>query len=97
MLRGIIRIWKVSIKANDEFSIPAADSIVYNGIMFITTGIMKRPKITLIIKFFALNSNLANAYPPNALTVTLKIVLPILTTKLLIRLCTKPGSVNTNL
>ena len=74
MFNGIIRIWKVRIKAKDELSIPAADSIVYNGIMFITTGIMKRPSITLIIKFFALNSNLANAYPPNALTATLKIV-----------------------
>ena len=92
---NIIKIWNVSIRPIGELSIPMLDSIVYKGTMFITTGTMKSPNMMLIIKFFPLNSNLAKAYPPRALTTTLKAVLPTLTTKLFIRLRTRPGSVNT--
>ena len=63
--------------------------------MLITTGIMKRPSIVLMITFFPLKSNLANAYPPNELTATLNAVLPMLTTKLFIRLRARVGSVST--
>ena len=74
MFSGIIKIWNVSIREIGELSIPIFDNRVYKGIMFITTGIMKSPKMILIIKFFPLNSNLANEYPPRALTTTLKAV-----------------------
>ena len=85
----------MSIRDIGELSMPILDNILYNGIMFITTGIMKSPNMMLIITFFPLNSNLANAYPPRALTTTLNAVLPTLTTKLLIKLRTRLGSVNT--
>ena len=72
MFNGIINIWNVSIRAMGELSIPILDNIVYKGTMFITTGIMKSPNIMLIMRFLPINSNLANAYPPRALTTTLK-------------------------
>ena len=92
-----MRIWNVRTNDKREFNSPIFDNMMYKGMIFMTTGIMKSPNIKLIITFLPLKSNLANAYPPNALTVTLNAVLPRLTKRLLIRLITSAGSESTKL
>ncbi|VFJ13526.1 protein of unknown function [Candidatus Nitrosocosmicus franklandus] len=57
--------------------------MIYNGIMFITIGIVNKPNIKEKNIFLALNSNRARAYPAKAQIVTFKIILPKLTIKLL--------------
>lgn len=78
-----------------EFKRPTFANMIYKGIIFMTTGIMNKPNIILMMRFFPLKSYRAKAYPPSALTATLKAVLPKLTIRLFVRLKTRFGSVST--